>query len=116
MILYSHNKHWTNRITLDYDFYKPRLVYVIFLFLRTLFFYADTRVYKSSSGRGFHIIIMLPFSIPYVLQFLFRFLFFDCKNRMRYSIRDYVNGFGCPDVLFTHKFRQGKICEVERLW
>ena len=108
------NKTMCDRITVDLD--DPdvgHLIYVLEHIKKRNVYRID--VFRSPSGRGFHVIGHLREPISFKQQLDEREKLGDCKQRLRFSRRDLKRGFN-PDVMFTHKKIDGEWKEEELLF
>lgn len=106
----------TNRISLDYD-HKWLDLYSIgfsFIYLSLFHKWKQVTIYKSPSGKGWHVIFQLVNQISLKKQLEIRKMLGDCAYRLKYSKKDLKNGYN-SDVLFTHKKVDGKWIKEEKV-
>lgn len=104
----------TNRLTIDFDKRNLREVRRIAKEIATnkQKRVKNVEIYRSSSGKGYHIIAYLKQNMTYSTQFRLRKKYQDCENRLKISKRDYKKGHN-PDVMFTHKKINGTWKQVK---
>ena len=106
------------RISIDLDDNNENLAFKTAARILTRKDISSVEVWRSSGGRGFHVIGYLKDRrISFREQIRLRKLYGDCKQRIKYSIIDANLGLESVDVLFTSKvWADGLITHAKKLY